>query len=110
MNKNNPYSKVNGNWWLELGDIPKTEAQWRSLFAILEKWNADGSYVLWQADRELPGWAGKAATQMMRDANNRKIPNWLLPGGGKQIYIPTAQTDIPDNLVIKSTNKWGWDK
>ena len=108
MDKANPYSKANGAWWMKLNQVPKTKAQWRSLFAVLEKWNKDGSYVLWKADKPLPGWKGLAATQKLKDEAGKTIPNWILAGGGEQLYFPTSQLDIPENLIRHSTQDWEW--
>jgi hypothetical protein len=54
-------------------------------------------------------WEGKAATQPVRDEDNKIIPEWIQEGGEKQIYIPSSSKDIPGNLEKHLTEEWGWE-
>lgn len=82
----------NGKYWCT-EPPPSTEAQWRSGYAVKNRWNGDGSYVEHTVgEGGLRVWRGPTAPQ------DAALPGWKLPGGAEQLYVPSArslQTSAP---------------
>ena len=86
----------NGCFWGVVdskGEVPKTEAQWRSEYAIQNVFNADGLVVVTRfgdLDKTTQeqilnhGIVGRAGPQPSAARN----AEYYLPGGGRQLYVP----------------------
>lgn len=96
-------NNVNGRWWSY--ELPSSKAAWRSDYAVTKYWNENGYYVVHTVGSEgLPVWEGQASSQFVKDAEGNDIESWMVQGGGKQIFSPTAWNDIPSSLVTQPTN------
>jgi len=72
----------NGAYWTQR---PVTEAELRSDFAVLNKWNGDHGVVAFTPNRPVQGWIGTVAPMPATgDLGSH------LPGGGTQIWLPSA--------------------
>jgi hypothetical protein len=74
-------------WWME--SMPSTPEEWRTLLAVLDKFNANNFVIRYTIpnDTTLKAWRGKAAEQI------NEATGQYLPGGGTQLYL-----QIPANI------------
>jgi len=84
-----------GGYWSY--KLPKSKSEWRSDYAVKERWNDNGKYVEYTVKDKsgLKVWSGKTAGQNLDGTNSH------LPGGAEQIWMP-AGTVKPSSA--KSTN------
>jgi putative toxin of predicted polymorphic toxin system len=90
-----PGNRADGSYWILEKDLPKTEAEWRSRFAV-GNWNSDREMVEYTVGSQgLKVWGGPAAA-MEASANG-----YILEGGGYQIWTPLGSLQpfprIPTN-------------
>ena len=90
---------VNGSYWVH--EVPESMESWRSSLAVKQVWNKNGYYVEHILEENMPSWEGASASQSLK---NEGFPDWLQPGGGKQIYIPGSRELIPETLLRKATH------
>ncbi len=76
-------SRVDGSWWA-LDPPPKTEAEWRSKYAICGHWNGDGGYIKYELETDVRVWIGEVAPQPSQ------AKGYVLKGGATQIWVESG--------------------
>lgn len=101
-------SDPTGSFW-GVGEPPRTEAEFRSRYAIKPVWNGDGVYIMTTAGdlkSRFPGqWAKVVATgavgsvgaqPALRDEAGMSPlgRRYILRGGGRQLFVPRGTIDL----------------
>lgn len=80
---------------------PSTEAEWRSKLAVLAEWNGASCVERYIVGKEgLKAWVGRVAPQ--KDG----IEGRYLPGGGSQVFVPSASRQIDRHRIQYSRTLW----
>jgi hypothetical protein len=89
-------------WWA--AKMPETAEEWRELYAVLDKFNKNGHFIVYTVPEgtTLKAWTGKAAEQF--DAATGQY----LGGGGVQLFIdfPAHVKQAIEQLPVHLTD-WG---
>ena len=95
---------VSGRYMHLSSNTRTSKALWRSSYAVKGRWNKDGYIVRIVLGHELPGWRGIAASQSLAEEG---FPDWILSGGGEQVYIPMVNPllDLNTHQVLLRTAK-----
>ncbi|MBZ8139485.1 hypothetical protein CLD22_06155 [Rubrivivax gelatinosus] len=111
-----PQSTDNGVYWMLESEFRALHSKdsWRSRFAVWHHWNGNGEYVVYEvpAGPGLRVWRGPAASQQLRDLNDRPVIGWdgkkvWLAGGAEQIAVHPADLD-PSFLSKRGKTGWGY--
>lgn len=105
-------ANANGSYWANR-PAPATEAQWRSMYAVLNEWPNRGSTEgVWIPDGSW-GWGGKAAPQAVKGrfdsfqfGRSTYRYGWIQPGGGYQVVVPNSYTTIPPSNIRLGPTPW----
>jgi|GEM_PF-6383330 len=91
-------SNVRGAWWFFDYRLQNVR-EWRSRFAVLEKWNSGEKIVSFEikSNLNLKVWTGSAASQQSR-------PDCILWGGSNQVW--TDPFSLPKNISEISDVNW----
>jgi hypothetical protein len=73
-------NRIDGAWWA-LEPPPKTEAEWRSKYAVCGHWNGDGGYIRYELQTNVNVWLGEVAP------HPSQATGYVLKGGATQIWV-----------------------
>jgi hypothetical protein len=89
-------------WWAS--KMPETAEEWRELYAVLDKFNKNGHFIVYTVPEgtTLKAWTGKAAEQFDDEIGQ------YLGGGGLQLFIdfPVHVKQAIEQLPVQMTG-WG---
>lgn len=90
-------------WWME--SMPSTPEEWRTLLAVLDKFNANNFVIKYTIPHgtTLKAWKGQAAEQI-----NEAVGQYL-PGGGMQLYVQIPANTKAEIMKLPALST-GWGR
>ena len=80
-----------GSWWTL--EVPRSEAEWHSSYAVKGEWNMDGGYVEVKLEHPVKVWIGGTAAQEGGKSG------YILKGGAKQVWVRKGRIDPREHGV-----------